>query len=332
MRARDIRRAGAGLTVAAALLAGCAAVLPQTSPDPVPTPPLPVLEREQVDSVLAAVAETLAAADEARDGDALAARVENPALAMRTAQYLLADRSGGSRAPTPLTTDDQILVVGATDTWPRTVMAVTQPPEGATVPLLLVLRQEEPRAQFKLWTWARLFPGVETPALASPEVGSAEVAADAEGLAMTPAEAIARYADVLEKGDESEHGDLFDGDPFRSQIRDALTRDRASVEGIATIGMTARPVENQVVALATADGGAVVVGAIRVSTTYTKTLEGSTLVLGGEVGDWLDSGTVPSAAAIHHDTVVALVVPAPADDVTVPVVGAERVLVDVSVQ
>jgi hypothetical protein len=330
---RAPRAAAAAATLAAAaVLAGCAAPIPTPNPDPEPAEPLPVLGVTQTEDVLTAVDEALAAGDEARDVDALRPRVEDPALAMRAAQYTLQERSSGERNPTPLTTSDQVLVIAATDGWPRTLLAVTEPPEGTTSPLLLTLRQDDPRAQYRLWSWARLFPGVETPPFASPEIGSAELPADATGFVATPAETVSRYADVLVKGSESEYAGQFASDPFVEQIRSSVDTARDNLDGIAEVSYAAGPVEGQVVALGTADEGAVVVGVLSTSLTVRKTLQGSTLRLGGELGQWLGDGTVPSIARATYTSIVAFEVPAAAEGATITVLGAERALVDVARQ
>lgn len=327
MTARPIRRVALPAVLALGL-AGCAVAIPDPQPDPVPAAPVSVLSETQVDAVLAAVTETLAAADGALDGEALAARLGDPALAMRRAQYTLAERSDGARALTPLTTQDQVVVVAATDAWPRTVMAVTTPPEGATVPLLIVVTQAEPRAPYTMRSWVRLFPGVETPAFASPEVGSPPVPADAGGLVATPSDTVARYADLLARGSESEHAGTFESDPYSESLAESLSSSRSTLEGIADVTFGADPVEDHLVALGTADGGALVVGTVITTTTYTKTLEGATLTLRGEVGEWLGDGDVPTSATATHLSTVAFYVPVAADGATITVLGAERVLSD----
>jgi hypothetical protein len=328
MRTRAGRALGAALATGA-LLAACAAPIPAPNPDPEPAEPLPVLDTSQTEDVLAAVQEALAAGDAARNVDALRPRVEDPALAMRSAQYTLQERSSGRRTPTPLSTEDQVIVVAATDAWPRTLLAVTLPPEGTTSPLLLTLAQDDPRAQYRLWSWARLFPGVQTPPVASPEVGSPELPADATGLVATPAETVSHYADVLVKGSSSEYAGQFESDPFIDQVRKEAQSARDNLSGIADVAFQASAVPDEVVALGTADEGAVVVGELTTSLTFTKRLQGSTLRLGGELGQWLGDGTVPSIAKATFTAIVAFNVPKAAEGAKITVLGAERVLVNV---
>lgn len=326
------RLIGGGLAVAALALAGCAPALPEPAPEPTPPAPLAVLDPDQAAAVITALDEVLVAGDSAKDAALLAPRVENPALSMRAAQYTLDERSDGQRAPTPLTTADQVRVVAATDTWPRTLIAVTEPPEGTTSPLVLTLKQDDPRDQYHLWTWARLLPGVETPPLANPETGSPQLPSDASGLVLTPTETVAAFADVLAKGDQSEHAATFTTNPFLEQVRSELQSQTSNLEGLARVELQAAPVEGAVYAMGTVDDGAVVVGVLTLSTTITKTLSGSTLTLGGPIGQWLGEGTIPSIAKVTYTAPVVFEVPAAADGATITVMGAERVLVDATKQ
>lgn len=325
-RRQELARRAAGAAVGAVLLAGCAGAPPQADPEPEPREPLPALTVDQGDAVLNAVAETVAAADAALDEEALARRAAAPARDLRAAQYTLAERSDGERRPSPLTTEDQVLVVGATEGWPRTVMAVTQPPEGSNAPLLVVLEQSGPRDLYKLTSWVRLFPGVQTPEMAGPESGSAQLSGDAEGFLASPSETVARYGDLLAKGGESDHAEFFAPDPYVRQQREAVEANRSSLQGIADVRLTAAGQREGVVALETADEGALVVGLVETSIDYVKTLAGSTLSLGGEIGDWLGDGDVPSVANVRHASMVAFYVPPAGAGETVTVLGAERVL------
>ena len=324
-----LTRLAGSLAAGSLLLAGCAQALPQPSPDAASDEPQPVLTVEQTGAVLDDVGQVLAAADSSGNVDGLSARLVDPALRIRVAQFRLNSRSQGSRPPTTLTTEDQIVVVAAEDAWPRTVVAVTVTPSGSTTPLLLVLRQADARSPYLLYGWVRLFPGVETPVMAAPEIGSRMLAADADGFRATPADVLTWYSDVLEKGAESQHADAFEPDLYSETLQSEIETGRESLEGIAQITLDALAVRDGVVALETADGGALVVGQVTTSTGYKKTLSGATLTLGGEAGAWLGDGNVPALASVRHDSVIAFYVPA-SDSQKITVLGAERALTDAS--
>ncbi|MHB1064521.1 MAG: hypothetical protein ACYC1Z_08565 [Georgenia sp.] len=324
-------RAAVGATLALVLLAGCAAELPQAEPEPAAATAPPALDETQLDRVLAAVSETLAVADEAGDAEALRPRVVGPALQLRAGEYRLAGATGGEDAPQPLTTTAQVEAVAATEAFPRTAMVVTQVPEGANLPLLLVLVQQAPREQYRLWGWVDLFPGTQTPPLTHPETGSAPLAPDAAGLVATPAEVVERYVDTL--GDaESEFSAQFAEDPYKSSTREEVSKTDTAIEaaGDATISFAAG--DDAPRALATADGGAIVVGELSSTLTYRKTVAGATLTVGGAIGALLgdDKEVRGTASGVSEVLVAFYVPPATAKDTTIIPLGATSVTTEVT--
>jgi hypothetical protein len=316
---------------AAGLLLGltaCAAPLPEPHPDAVPAALPPALSTEQVDTILDEVAATLEQADAAGSAELLEPRVDGVANRIRTAEYTLA-AAGDPDALTPIPADAQTLVVPTTDTWPRTVMVVTEPPEDLQAPLLLVLMQSEPRAQYELQAWARLFPGVQTPLTTQPEIGSDPVATDEGGLLASPEAVVSQYLDVLTNGAESEYVAAFTEDPLRAGIvatRDAFTQS-ASVNG-GSLTETYQPADTGPYAIATADGGAIVVGVIETLTTIT--LADSVLTLGDQTAALLGKNTVTKSVAFTWLSVVAFAVPPAGSSEPIEVLGAEHSRVGVT--
>lgn len=314
------------LAAAAVVLAGCAAPLPNPEPDAVPAATPPALAAEQVEEILADVAATLEEADEETSADALAPRVTGPARTIRTVEYTLAD-AGDDEAITPVPAGAQTVVVPTTTEWPRTVMVITPAPEDLRAPLLLTLVQSEPREPYRLWSWARLFPGVETPSTAQPEVGSRAVEPGSADLVMTPTEALERYVEVLGEGDDSEHAEAFLTDP----LREGIAQTRAAFEDlVGENGSLTETYQAQdgPLALATADGGAIVVGTVQTVTTIT--LEDSTLTIGDETEALLGEDTVESNLEITWLSVVVFHVPPQGSDRPVEVLGAEHSRIEVT--
>ncbi len=310
-----------GTLLGALVLAGCSTPLPTPEPDAVPVTAQSAVSAEQVDDVLADLAATLEAADAVPQADLLDPRVTGPARAIREAEYVLR-LAGDPDAITPIPQAAQTIIAPATQAWPRTVMVVTEPPEDLQAPLLLTLVQDSPRDQYRLWSWSRLFPGVEMPATAQPEIGSAPVEVDADTLAVPPDEVVARYVDVLTQGDASEFVGAFTEDPLRAGIvalRDALS---AGVVDKGTLTETYQPYDTGPHAIATADGGAIVVGAVQTVTTIT--LVDSTLTIGDETASLLGRQTVASNLAITWLSVVVFAVPPAGSEEPVQVLGAEH--------
>lgn len=275
-RARPYRllRTFGALTVV--VLAGCGTPLPAPAPEAVPAVAPPAVTVGQAQRVLNAVADVVAAGDAANDATGLSARLEGPALAIRTAEYVRKVATGGAEL-TALPFDEQALVVPETDTWPRTQVVVTEQPDDLQAPRVLVLRQASPREQYKLWGWAKLLPSVQTPATAAPEEGSPSLPPDAEGLLLTPTDAVAQYADVLANGDGSAHAAAFAPDAFRTAIETERASVVSNLADAASLTQTYVPTGEPVVTLRTVDGGAIVVSAMETTSTVTLATPGGSI-------------------------------------------------------
>lgn len=307
--------------LAVGMLAACSTPLPVPEPDAAPAAMPPALFEEQADVVLADVAAVLAEADAALDPPLLDTRVMGPARQVRGVEYLLA-AAGDPDSVTVIPAGAQTLMLPTTDVWPRTFMAVTESPDDLQAPLLLVLVQENPRSQYRLWSWARLFPGITMPATTEPGIGSAPVAPDSAELAVAPADVVAQYVDLLTKGDASEFAAGFTPDPLRTAV--AQTRDAfiGVVGANGSLTETYTPDPAGVTAIATADGGAIVVGTIRTVTTIALT--DSTMRIGDQTAALLGKDTIAANLEIQWLSVVAFrVSPAGSAD-PIEVLGAEH--------
>lgn len=322
--------AALGIAASAAFLAGCAIPVPEVEPDPAPTQVQPVLDDPRLENVLSDIGEAIAQADAAMDPALLAGRVESPALDVRTAEYLLQQATADGDAPVtpqPLTTSEQVAVVAATDTWPRTVLVVTQIPDGGNTPLLLGLQQDDPRSSYTLFSWVRLLPGVTMPETAIPSVGSAAVAADAESLVATPAATVVDYADLLTNGAESQFAGQFAEDPYRTLVAQDLANLQTNVAAAGTVAQSTAATDGQVLALATDDGGAIVLGGMVTSQVYERTVTGAELDVKGQLAELAGGdGTVTSKLTATYSQMIAFYAPPAAEGATITVLGVERVL------
>src|SRR5690625_654107 len=324
-------RLAAGAVTTVLLLAGCAGELPQPEPEPAATAPQPVLDEDRIERILQDVQETIETADASLDAELLTDRVSGPALAMRAAEYRLSAASGAERPPTPLTTSSQVEVVAATDEWPRSLYVVSHVPDDANLPLLLVLTQDSPRNQYKLWYWTTLLPGAETPSTAHPQAGSPQLAADAEGLRTTPEQTVAAYAELLADPD-GENAALFAEDPFRTGYAEMIAALRSTVEVAGEVEEAYGVREGTVSAMETAEGGAVVVGVVDGRLRLRRTVEGSTLEAGGDIGLLMgERPRIEDTAQAHYLIPVAFHVPPADSEDQIAVLGAVHVLADVGV-
>ena len=321
--------------VAGLVLTACAPELPQPSPPGPPAVPPTVVTLEQSTRILGEVGETLATADASRRPEDLSPRVSGPALAARRAEYAVARAAGNAEAVTALPTEPQTLVVARTTDWPRTQIVVTQQPDDLTSPRLLVLRQESPRSPYSLWGWARLLPGVTMPATASPETGSEPVEPDATTLVASPADVVTQYADVLGNGAASAFAASFaTPDPYRQQIEAGRARNQGiAAEGSGTFTETYAAVPDQVVALATEDGGAIVVGGM--TTASTLTISGASLTVPPDFAAVSSGKLAPNAVlrnslSVNYTDVVAFYVPPAGADAPIQVLGGEHTFTSAS--
>jgi len=275
-RRRTVRAASTAAFVAV-LLAACGSALPQPKPDPAPAVPPAATSATQSGAVLTDLGSVLDKADAALDASLLPPRVSGPALTLRTAEYVRAKATKGSKKPTALPTSSQALVIPQTDGWPRAQLVVTEQPADLQAPRILALEQASPREPYRLWGWGRMLPGVKMPATAAPEIGSPVLAPDATGLIVTPEQALQQYADVLAKGSASAYADNFEPDEFRTAVEQARAQTAAAVKSAGKALESYTAAGAPLVSLGTADGGAIVVGGLKTVSTETLSGKGGTI-------------------------------------------------------
>lgn len=322
---------GAALAV---LLVACTPEIPEVSPDPEETEVQPVLDVPRLERVLDDIEEHINAADEESDGDILAERMEDPALAVRTAEYRLRSATADTDDETglqPLTTSSAVSIVAATEEWPRAVFVITEIPDEANSPLLIGLRQETPQEPYRMFSWVRLLPGVTTPQTDVAEVGSTPVDPADDSFLTSPQQALENYADLLTEGEDSEFADDFAEEPFRELVEQEAETLSENVEAAGEFTHDTAVREDDTVAMLTADGGVVVIGAMRTRHTFTKTEDDGEVEVGGQLAALSeDDGEVNESLRGTYHVMVALYVPTEQEDAQITVLGVERVLAAVS--
>lgn len=265
------------LAIGAVLLAGCSAdAWPDLVGTPTPTATAAVVDADdqqapavteaQAQAILARISDTVAQADEARDGTLAATRLTGAALAERNTNYTLrgslADLAALPAIPAEPT---QIILPQAYDEWPRTVMAVVQK-DGADGPVstIMFLTQADPWSEYKLAYLGDLLGSVEMPDLAPAYIGASQVPPASSFLSIAPDQLAGAYADLLNSGTESRFAALFDEqtDLFsqsvasnRQERRDAFNQTGAET---GTIEFAAQAGTQTPLALATLESGAIV--------------------------------------------------------------------------
>lgn len=223
----------------------------------------PVVSAAQLRRIIADISDTVATADATSDRELLKTRMAGGALLTRLANYSMRanDSSIAALAPIgnlPLT----FVMPQSADTWPRSVMVVSQDPEKPDEPTTgMVLIQESARENYKVEYLITLEPDAYVPETAPAEVGSPVIAPDTKLLLLAPQDLALAYGDVLLNGDASKYFNLFDldNDTLVSQVgHDYKAKKAASISDKADLTFSEVKGTAKYVALATLNSGAVV--------------------------------------------------------------------------
>ena len=330
-RARPVRAMAAALTLTALLGACSEDPLPQPTAEEVASPAPPAIDTAAAGDVLTAVGEVVAEADAAKDPALLAPRATDPAVLLRAGQYQSDGLTSGTVGITPLSTTPQTVYLPTGDGFPRTLMALTTVPEGRNLPQLLALQQAGARDPYKLWGWVDLYPGVTVPSVSSPSIGAATLAPDAGGLVASPQDVVARYVATLEDtgGADAAAFTPLEGDSFKQTHRRGEDQLGPQIQAGGTVTTAASVGSAPPVAIATADGGAIVMGEVRTVMQVRRTVPQSQLDISGEFRSYLGgNGSVVGSVSFENVALLAFHVPAEgAEDGTIQVLGAATSLI-----
>jgi hypothetical protein len=339
---RSARRSFAAIPVVITILAtgtGCTAVAnPNTeitaSPSPsastIELPPVALVDA-QITKILNSLEKVAADADLTSDKKLLVPRFAGPALEQRTAHYVLRARSSSVAAlPKIVGSPVSFSLPAATDTWPRTLMVVTDEPGTDALPQMLVFQQENPRANYLLWYNMRLMPGAVIPEVPATDVGAIPVATDSLFLKLVPTDIPAAYGDVINEGPASLSYGLFDTskDEFYKQVSESQ---KSQVEGLTKgkITFTHQLGNKNVISLATSTAGALV--AVYMTDTYkiTPKTRGSAVAVSGQEKIMLGAdGSTRGVRSIYGEMLL-FYVPALSDPDRIRLLGVTQGLLSV---
>jgi hypothetical protein len=280
--------------VLAGVLAGC--TTGTAAPTPTPSASAesaaqaspPAATVSQVERIVAAVSQTAAEADAAKDATLLATRFEGAALELRVANYAIttADSTIAALAAIPAG-PVKVTLPQQTDSWPRTVFAVIQDDADSTVPpLALFLSQEDPRANYKVSYAITLEPSAVLPKVAPAAIGTSRIADDSAVLRLSPDELATDYADILENDIDSDAYLDFEaeGDSLRENVGVSYKATvRASLPTTATVAFGHALGGAEAIALATNDAGALIAVNLNETTTVTPVEAGAAVNPTGQV-------------------------------------------------
>lgn len=333
--------AGAGALLTGTVLAACSEVAP---PPAVPTgpslaSPTPAASTEQLAPVVAEISAAVAAADAAKDAGLLAPRVVGSAVEFRTRTYeIIASFADWAEQLASYPGEEPIVLLTSTATeFPRTAMALVPDAGPSGIPFFLALQQADAQSPYTTWGWAQQAVDVEMPKVPADSVGSEPVAPDAEGLKLTPAEALSLYAGVLSSGDGVDAEDVLAENPFQTQAHEQIQAERTDLnkdverDQAATIHEKYTVKEGDFAGLRTDDGGAVVMATL-LSTRTVSVKEGATISYAEDnVFTTLAGRTEFTKSYVReYGSVVALYIPPADSDQQIQPIGASRVLLGAS--
>ncbi|TAJ47157.1 MAG: hypothetical protein EPO52_12785 [Herbiconiux sp.] len=249
--------------------------------------PAPAVTQAQLETIVSQISSVTAEADAASSADTLANRFEGPALELRSATYAI--RAGYPEYPAPQAIPAgplQVVLPQASNSWPKTVFTIVQGTDTTVPPVALMLVQDTPRANYKVYYEITLEPDTSLPPVAAASVGTTRLAPDTKLLQMTPDQLKTAYADILSVGDSSQYIDQIDatGDSLRTQVGAQYKADKkAGLPSTATIDFAQVAGTGQSIALATSESGALVAVDLRESETVKPVESGATVSPEGAV-------------------------------------------------
>jgi hypothetical protein len=199
----------------------------------------------------------------------------------------------------------------ATDSWPRTVMAVTARAGSSELPQMLVMQQDSPRSNYKVWYTIAMLPGAKIPDVPAPDVGAIPVESGSLFLALPPKNISKAYGDVIDRGPLSTFASLFDveKDQFYIQLSQGQLNQLKNLKK-ASLKFTHNLGNPNVLGLSTTDAGALI--AVYSHDTYTikPTKAGSAVTVSGNEKIMLGSnGSIRGVRSVYGDMLLFYVPP-----------------------
>ncbi|MBM6588680.1 hypothetical protein [Brevibacterium sp. RIT 803] len=239
--------------------------LPKPEPSEAPSSAAAGVNDDQAKRILDSVAEDIKAADKGTDSTELKKSAAGPALQQREDAYKVKKKVKDQKLP-PAVANEKVVVnyTAATDSWPRMTSLITSAGKDTQ---LLVLTQEDPRSDYKLWSQTQLVPGTELPEIPDARQGSQLLDPKTKDFAMTPEKAVSDYAKALGSGKDSKEAKKFESDDFSKSIwKNQQAQKQSAEEGKAEVKYKYTP-GKEIVAQGTAGDAAVVTGVIEAEST-----------------------------------------------------------------
>jgi hypothetical protein len=333
--ARNFTATAAGLLITASL-AGCstaqssASVTPSTDASNLQQPA--VVTEPQLKNIVGRVSQVVAAGDSVHDSKQLTTRVDGPALDTRSSYYALQKASKSIQdLPAIATSRLNLALPAASGEWPRSVMVITSTGANDHLPQMLVLQQQSPRAQYKLWYDIDMLPGVKLPVLNTAKTGAIPVAADSLFLKIAPQALPTAFGDLIDNGSSSLSASMFNvaNDEYYKQIAASVQSQQQNLNN-ATIKVVHLLGDPNVLSLSTVNSGALV--AVYMQDKYVIKPKDRTQAVAVSGNEKLLLGSSGSATGIKsfYGSMLLFYVPAIASKDRIVTLGATQVLLKVT--
>lgn len=289
------------------------------------SPTGPVLDEARIRRVVDGVQKVIDEADSTGDASILADRLVDGALSMRSAQMARAEKTKTEFPPLQI----EINVASATmaNAWPRVLLVGGSASTDAPADVYL-FTQANAQSDYMLANWAPVLGGNSVRGVAV-EAGSEALSPAASGFLMEPAKVLETYVKFLNEPD-NEEAEVFDDKTFVAGYRKSLSDLSASVQAAGNVSAKAQVGDFPVLAVTLTTGEALVAGTFTYTHTYTRTVAGSTMSVGGTVASYLDDPSVKGTVTATYVVNMFFTLPPAGSSDPVRVVGAERAITKVA--
>jgi len=298
-----------------------------------------VVTDSQLQRIVGDLATKVKAADTEKDSKALAIRAAGPVLEIRKVRYLLQSKRKKIKAlpdivANPVTVSLPMQLPEEETAWqPRTIMLVTKSEETTQGPQLMVLQQQTPRENYKLWYLIDLLPGNTFPEVAAQDTGALTVQADNAFLATKLDSLPYKYGNVLNKGTSSKFSKEFDlkADKFfeaRNADQNAHKQDLKKVK--ATITFQHALGDKNILGMLTLKSGGLVAVAMTDTSIIKPTVRGSAVsVTQAEQKILLNAPGSATGLRIKYENMLLFYVPIAGSNQRIKLLGASQGILSV---
>ena len=302
------------------------------APDEQTTTTFPVVTEEQLERILSDAKAVVAKADESRKTDELDARAAGGFRWMRDKRYAILNEDVEVAEPEALQTEviRSAAVPNTSEAkFPRVINVVTAKDDDPnTLPLALTLKQDGARENYKVIFASQMLPASSFPGIAVGDPSVRQLEPEAEGLGVTPKNAVIRLADLLTNKD-SKYADNFAESDFIKAIHAGQEAEQEAANE-AEVTYARKASEKETWAVSTPDGGAIVTGMINSTTTFERTEDSDPLTSADDLTKaLLGSSSTSGNVAINYAEPVMLYIPAAGSEDKIQLIAGEVSLLEV---